>query len=70
MSNEMAWLLHGVFLGATLTAVVRMVADAVFAQRTAAAAQVVADRAAKTVRGELFLASLRAYRALEGGRAA
>ncbi|MFF9688963.1 hypothetical protein [Streptomyces sp. NPDC014623] len=62
MSNEMAWLLHGILLGMMLAAMVRLVADAVFAQRTATAAKAAADQALKLARGDLFLSSLRTYR--------
>ncbi|MFI9621910.1 hypothetical protein ACIG8S_23645 [[Kitasatospora] papulosa] len=62
MSNEMAWLLHGVFLGMMLATMVRLVADAIAAQRVAVAAHAAANRALKTARGEAFLASLRAHR--------
>lgn len=62
MSNEMAWLLHGVFLGAMLASMVRLVADAMAAQRVAAGAQAAATRALKMARGELYLASLCRYR--------
>ena len=61
MSNEMAWLLHGVLLGMMLAATVRLVADARAAERTAAGAQAEAARALKMARGNAYLASLRTY---------
>ncbi|MET8478137.1 hypothetical protein ABZV68_13140 [Streptomyces clavifer] len=61
MSNEMAWLLHGVLLGAMLASVVRLVADAMTTQRIAAGAQAAATRAVKLARGEVYLSSFRRY---------
>ncbi|MEE1779436.1 hypothetical protein ABZ501_06425 [Streptomyces sp. NPDC019922] len=62
MSNEMAWLLHGVFLGMMLAAMVRLVFDAVTAQRAAEAARAASALALKSVRGDSYLLSLRQYR--------
>ncbi|MFF4166900.1 hypothetical protein [Streptomyces sp. NPDC001741] len=61
MSNEMAWLLHGVFLGMMLAAMIRLIADAVAAQRVAEVGQSAAARALKMARGDVYLSSFRRY---------
>ena len=62
MSNEMAWLLHGVLLGMMLAAMVRLVFDAVIAQRAAETARAASALALKSVRGDGYLLSFRQYR--------
>ncbi|WP_371606465.1 hypothetical protein OG725_37355 [Streptomyces sp. NBC_01213] len=62
MSNEMAWLLHGVLLGMVLAAMVRLVFDAVIAKRAAEAARAASTWALKSVCGDFYLVSFRQYR--------
>ncbi|MFD5874040.1 hypothetical protein [Streptomyces sp. NPDC060322] len=62
MSNEMAWLLHGILLGMMLAAMIRLIADAVTVQRAAAAAHTAANQALKLARGDQYLNGFRLYR--------